>query len=199
MGPSIAGRPGAPSRGDRYRVAMAQRVIEARGSLDRERLVAIATEREARFVPAGTSLQVQLGNFRGERRRLAFVIDEYGDVLGLVALEDILEEIVGEFTTQPALLHRAIHAEKGGSFVVAGSTPLRTVNRRLGWSLPTDGPRTLSGAIVEYLEAIPQPGTALQLHGHAVEVLQTAENTVRTARMWPAAEPSPGPTDTRET
>ena len=171
----------------------------ARGSLDRERLVAIATEREARFVPAGTSLQVQLGNFRGERRRLAFVIDEYGDVLGLVALEDILEEIVGEFTTQPALLHRAIHAEKGGSFVVAGSTPLRTLNRRLGWTLPTDGPRTLSGAIVEYLEAIPQPGTALQLHGHAVEVLQTAENTVRTARMWPAAEPSPGPTDTRET
>jgi len=171
----------------------------ARGSLDRARLVAIAAEREARFVPAGTSLQVQLRNFRGERRRLAFVIDEYGDVQGLVALEDILEEIVGEFTTQPALLHRSIHAEPPGSFVIAGSTPLRSINRRLGWALPTDGPRTLSGAIVEYLEAIPQPGTALQLHGHAVEVLQTAENTVRTARMWPAAAPSSGPTDIRET
>jgi len=158
----------------------------ARGTLDRERLIMIAAEREARFVPTGTSLQVQLGHFRGERRRLAFVVDEYGDVQGLVALEDILEEIVGEFTTQPALLHQAIHAEARGSYVIAGSTPLRTINRRLGWKLPTDGPRTLSGAIVEYLETIPQPGTALRLHGHAVEVLQTAENTVRTARLWPA-------------
>ena len=171
----------------------------ARGTLDRERLVTIAAEREARFVPTGTSLQVQLGHFRGERRRLAFVVDEYGDVQGLVALEDILEEIVGEFTTQPALLHQAIHAEARGSYVIAGSTPLRTINRRLGWKLPTDGPRTLSGAIVEYLETIPQPGIALQLYGHAVEVLQTAGNTVRTARLWPApAGGAPGHEETRK-
>ncbi len=171
----------------------------ARGTLDRDRLVAIAAEREARFVPTGTSLQVQLAHFRGERRRLAFVVDEYGDVQGLVALEDILEEIVGEFTTQPALLHQAIHAEAGGSYVIAGNTPLRIINRRLGWKLPTDGPRTLSGAIVEYLEAIPQPGTALQLYGHAIEVLQTAENTVRTARLWPApAGAGPGQEETRQ-
>jgi Mg2+/Co2+ transporter CorC len=158
----------------------------ARGDLDRDRLATMAREREARFVPSGTSLQVQLGNFRGERRRLAFIVDEYGDVQGLVTLEDILEEIVGDFTTQPAMLHQAIHADGRGRYVIAGATPLRTINRKLGWQLPTDGPRTLSGAIIEYLEAIPSPGTALKLHGYQIEVLQIAENTVRTARLSPA-------------
>ena len=88
------------------------------------------------------------------------------------------------------MLHQAIHADGQGRYVIAGATPLRTINRRLGWNLPTDGPRTLSGAIIEYLESIPQPGTALRLRGYAVEVLQTGENTVRTARMWPVQDAS---------
>ena len=155
----------------------------ALGRLDRERLREAALRREALFVPEGTTLQSQLIAFRKLRRRIAFVVDEYGDVLGLVTLEDILEEIVGEFTTQPALLQREVLAQADGSHVVAGGTPLRLLGRRLAWDLPTEGPRTLSGLIVEQLESIPQPGATLELAGRRVEVLQVADNTVRTARI----------------
>lgn len=157
----------------------------ALGRLDRERLREIARRREALFVPEGTTLQSQLIAFRKLRRRIAFVVDEYGDVLGLVTLEDILEEIVGEFTTQPALLQREVLEQADGSYVVAGSTPLRLLGRRLAWNLPTEGPRTLSGLIVERLESIPEPGVQLELAGRKVEVLQVADNTVRTVRVHP--------------
>jgi CBS domain containing-hemolysin-like protein len=155
----------------------------AQGRLDRERLREAAMRREALFVPEGTTLQAQLISFRKLRRRIAFVVDEYGDVQGLVTLEDILEEIVGEFTTQPALLQREVMQQPDGSYLVAGSAPVRMLSRRLGWNLPTEGPRTLSGLIVEQLEAIPQAGTALDLAGRRVEVVQVADNTVRTARV----------------
>ncbi len=155
----------------------------ALGRLDRERLREAAMSREALFVPEGTTLQAQLIAFRKLRRRIAFVVDEYGDVLGLVTLEDILEEVVGEFTTQPALLERDITPQPDGSCVIAGSAPVRLLSRRLGWDLPTEGPRTLSGLIVEQLEAIPEAGVALDLAGRRVEVLQVADNTVRTARV----------------
>jgi len=158
----------------------------ATGRLNRERLREVATQRDALFVPEGTTLQAQLIAFRKLKRRIAFVVDEYGDVLGLVTLEDILEEIVGEFTTQPGALNRDVMPQADGSFVVAGGAAVRTVNRTLGWDLPTDGPRTMSGLIVEYLEAIPEPGTSLMLGEHQVEILQIADNTVRTARVWPA-------------
>jgi CBS domain containing-hemolysin-like protein len=159
----------------------------ASGRLTRERLREVATQRDAVFVPEGTSLQSQLIAFRKLKRRIAFVVDEYGDVLGLVTLEDILEEIVGDFTRQPGSLNRDVIPQPDGSFVVAGGAAVRAVNRALGWTLPTDGPRTVSGLIVEYLEAIPTPGTSLKLGGHPVEILQIADNTVRTARVWPAA------------
>jgi CBS domain containing-hemolysin-like protein len=155
----------------------------ALGRLDRERLREAATRREALFVPEGTTLQAQLIAFRKLRRRIAFVVDEYGDVLGLVTLEDILEEIVGEFTTQPALLERAVMPQPDGSCLVAGSAPARMLARRLGWDLPSEGPRTLSGLIVEQLESIPKAGATLELAGRRVEVLQVADNTVRTARV----------------
>jgi len=158
----------------------------ATGRLTRERLMEVATQRDALFVPVGTTLQAQLIAFRKLKRRIAFVVDEYGDVLGLVTLEDILEEIVGEFTTQPGALNRDVMPQADGSFVIAGSAAVRNVNRALGWELPTDGPRTLSGLIVEYLEAIPEAGTSLMLDEHPVEILQVADNTVRTARVWPA-------------
>jgi len=155
----------------------------ARGELDKEKFVALARGREPYFVPSGTSLNSQLLNFQRLRRRSALVVNEYGDVQGLVTLEDLLEEIVGEFTTDPGMLHKDIHTEADGSYVINGGINIRTLNRRLGWSLPTNGPRTLNGLILEYLETIPAVGTSLKLGAHSVEILQTADNTVRAVRI----------------
>jgi CBS domain containing-hemolysin-like protein len=157
------------------------------GRLTRERLVEIAARREALFAPEGTTLYDQLLRFRRLRRRIAFVVDEYGDLQGLVTLEDILEEVVGEFTTQPAPQLARISRHADGSYVVPGTVTLREINRTLGWNLPTDGPRTLSGLIVEQLEAIPEAGARLTVGNHAIEVLQVADNAVRTARIRQAA------------
>jgi Mg2+/Co2+ transporter CorB len=155
----------------------------AHGELDTDSLVNLARAREPFFVPAGTSLNTQLQNFQRDRRRMALVVNEYGDVQGLITLEDLLEEIVGEFTTDPTTLHRDIHRDVDGSYVVSGSISVRTLNRTLGWTLPTDGPRTLNGLIFEYLETIPEPGTSLRLGNYAVEILQTADNVVKMARL----------------
>ena len=162
----------------------------AAGRLTRERLVAIAERREALFAPEGTTLYDQLLRFRRLRRRIAFVVNEYGDLQGLVTLEDILEEVVGEFTTQPAPQVARISAHAAGGQVVPGTLTLREINRTLGWNLPTTGPRTLSGLIVEQLESIPDPGATLIVGGHTIEVLQVADNAVRTARIWPTATDS---------
>jgi Mg2+/Co2+ transporter CorB len=158
----------------------------ARGELDRDGLARLARQREPYYVPEGTTLNQQLVAFQENERRHAYVVDEYGDVQGLVTIEDLLEEIVGEFTTLPRSARREVRADPDGSYVVPGGTTLRALNRALGWKLPTDGPKTLNGLIVEYLEAIPEPGTSLKLAGHPVEVLQIADNAVRTARIWPA-------------
>jgi len=163
----------------------------ASGRLTRERLVEIAARREALFVPEGTTLYDQLLRFRRLRRRIAFVVDEYGDLQGLVTLEDILEEVVGEFTTQPAPQLARISRHADGSYMVPGALALREINRTLGWNLPTDGPRTLSGLIVEQLEAIPEAGASLTVGNHRIEVLQVADNAVRTARIRPAADGDP--------
>ncbi len=157
----------------------------ARGDLSRDLLRRLAQEREPLFVPAGTTLNNQLLTFQQQRRRMALVVNEYGDVEGLVTLEDILEEIVGEFTSDPATLHRDIHRDGKGGFVVSAGVNIRTLNRRLAWNLPTDGPRTLNGLIVEYLETIPEAGTSLKIANYAVEILQTAGNAVKTARIVP--------------
>lgn len=157
----------------------------ARADLTRERLLQLAREREGYFVPEGTTLSVQLLNFQRDRRRIALVVDEYGDIRGLVTLEDILEEVVGDFTSAPGALHQDIHRDADGSFVINGAISIRVLNKTLGWDLPTDGPRTLNGLILEYLETIPQPGTGLKLGNLSVEILQTAENSVKTARIRP--------------
>jgi Mg2+/Co2+ transporter CorB len=158
----------------------------ARGRVDRAMLVQIAREREPYYVPSGTTLNTQLLNFQRSKRRLAFVVDEYGDIQGLVTLEDILEEIVGEFTTDPAtMMHRDVHAEEDGCFVVNASATIRALNRSMRWNLPTDGPKTLNGLIVEFLETIPDIGTTLKIAGYTIEVLQTADNTIRTVRIRP--------------
>lgn len=157
------------------------------GEISREILLRLAREREAYFVPDGTTLDVQLQNFQRDRRRIALVVDEYGDIRGLVTLEDILEEIVGEFTSDPNTLHKDIHREADGSYVVSGTINVRVLNRTLGWTLPTDGPRTLNGLILEYLENIPEAGTGLKLGDISVEILQAIDNAVKTARLKPFA------------
>jgi Mg2+/Co2+ transporter CorB len=144
--------------------------------------------REPYFVPEGTSLTKQMLNFQREKRRIALVVDEYGDVQGLVTLEDILEEIVGEFTTDPAARIRDIHPQEDGSFLVDGSTSIRDLNRELGINLPTDGPKTLNGLILEHLESIPEAGTSLLLGSYPIEIMQTKENAVKMARLQPALE-----------
>lgn len=172
----------------------------AHGEMSRETLLRLAREREAYFVPDGTTLDVQLQNFQRDRRRIALVVDEYGDLIGLVTLEDILEEIVGEFTSDPGTLHRDIHREADGSYVVSGAINVRVLNRTLGWTLPTDGPRTLNGLVLEYLENIPEPGTNLKLGDISVEILQAVDNAVKTARLRPhvnAEEPHRRPGQTR--
>lgn len=156
----------------------------ARGTLTRERFIEIARSREPYYVPEGTPLNVQLSNFQRNRRRLAFVVNEYGDIEGLVTLEDILEEIVGEFTSDPATItHKDIHTERPGVYIVNASATIRALNRALQWSLPTDGPKTLNGLLIERLEAIPEPGTTLKVDGYTFEVLQTGDNIIKTVRV----------------
>jgi Mg2+/Co2+ transporter CorB len=151
--------------------------------------------REPYFIPEGTSLTRQLLNFQQQRRRVGLVVDEYGDVLGLVTLEDILEEIVGEFTTDPAASgSRKLVPRADGGYVVDGRTAIRTLNRMLDWKLPTDGPRTLNGLVMEHLEAIPEPGARLTLAGHPTEIVEISGNRVKTAVIWP--NPEPGTTET---
>lgn len=161
----------------------------AHGDLGRESLEELAREREAYFVPEGTTLSLQLHNFQRDRRRIALVVDEYGDMRGLVTLEDILEEVVGEFTSDPSTLHKDIHRDTDGSYVISGTINVRVLNRTLGWTLPTDGPRTLNGLILEMLETIPEPGTGLRIDDISIEILQVADNAVRTARMRPIEKP----------
>jgi Mg2+/Co2+ transporter CorB len=163
----------------------------ARGHLDLDTLTVAAQAREPYFVPSGTTLNTQLLNFQRNKRRMAFVVDEYGDIQGLVTIEDILEEIVGEFTTDPAtMMHKDVHAEADGSFVASASATIRALNRSMRWNLPTDGPKTLNGLIVEFLETIPEPGTTLKMADYMLEVLQTGDNAIKTVRIRPP-EPTP--------
>ena len=162
-----------------------RRVLAAmlEGELDREQLV--AQLQEPYFIPEGTRLHVQMRNFQVQRRRLGLVLDEYGEIVGLATLDDILEEIVGDFTTDPAELISDIQAEDDGTYLAAGSASVRELKRLLDWQLPADGPKTLNGLILEKLETIPEPGTSMLIDQHPVTVLQTEENRVKVARVAP--------------
>ncbi len=153
-----------------------------RGELDRETLEGLI--REPLFIPENTPLNRQLLQFQRERRRIGLVVDEYGDIQGLATLEDILEEVVGEFTTDPATSISDFTAETDGSYLVNGMVNVRDLNRALQMDLPTDGPKTLNGMVLEYLEAIPEPGTSLLLSGYPVEIIQTKDNLVKTLRVY---------------
>jgi Mg2+/Co2+ transporter CorB len=156
----------------------------ARGTLDREKFEELAAGREPYYVPEGTPLTVQLAQFQRNRRRIGFVVDEYGDIEGLVTLEDILEEIVGEFTNDTAtIVHKDVHVEAPGVYIVNAGATIRALNRALAWQLPTDGPKTLNGLLLERLETIPDAGTALELDRYRIEVLQIQDNAIRTVRV----------------
>lgn len=141
--------------------------------------------REPYFIPESTPLNTQLINFQKEKRRFGMVVDEYGDLLGLATLEDILEEIVGEFTTDYASTSQDIIPQEDGTFIIDGTSAVRTINKTLGWKFPQDGPKTLNGLITETLENIPDTNVCLRVAGHRVEVLQIKDNVVKAAIVHP--------------
>ncbi len=155
----------------------------ARNELDRDSL--LDATRECYYIPEGTPLNTQLLNFQREQRRIGLVVDEYGDIQGLVTLEDILEEIVGEFTSDPAALVKGVFAQDDGTWLVTASANIRNLNRKMGWHLPEDGPRTLNGLITEYLETIPENGTSVKLNDYPIEIVQTQGNAIKTVRISP--------------
>lgn len=150
-------------------------------ALGKESLRGIA--RAPYFVPEGTPLYQQLLNFQRARQRIGLVVDEYGDFMGLITLVDLLEEIVGEFATDPADSISEIYRGEDGGLTIDCGIGVRELNRALRWELPTDGPKTLNGLILDYLETIPEPGTSLRLQGHTMEIIQTTENAVKTVRL----------------
>ncbi len=140
--------------------------------------------KEPYFVPQGTPLNIQLLNFQKQRKRIALIVDEYGEMCGLLAVEDILEEIVGEFTTSVSSSTK-VDPQSDGSYLVDGAITLRDLNRATQWQFPTRGPRTLNGLIVEYLEALPHTGTCVRIAGYPIEIMQVNENRVIVARIFP--------------
>jgi Mg2+/Co2+ transporter CorB len=137
------------------------------------------------FIPEGTALNRQLINFQKQKRRIGLVVDEYGDIEGLVTLEDLLEEIVGEFTTDSPTTGDELLRQPDGSVVVDGGISLRELNRALGLRLPVDGPKTLSGLIVDYLEDIPEAPASVRIDGVVMDIVQLKNNTIRTVRIPP--------------
>jgi len=150
-------------------------------SFDQDMLVELLDE--PYFVPEGTPLSTQLVQFQRRRQRIALVVDEYGDIQGIVTLEDILEEIVGEFTTDPADEDEDVIREGAASWLVDGSANIRELNRSQDWDLPTDGPKTINGLILEMLETIPEPSTCVKISGYPIEIVETDDTRIRTVRI----------------
>ncbi len=154
----------------------------ASGEYMKEELESVV--REPYFIPESTPLHTQLFNFQKNQRRMALVVNEYGDVQGICTLEDILEEIVGEFTTDVATASSPdVKPVKDGSFIVDGTAFVRDVNKTMAWSLPTDGPKTISGMLVETMEHIPESPVCVQIDNYRFETLQVKDNTIKVARV----------------
>jgi Mg2+/Co2+ transporter CorB len=160
------------------------------GELERDRLAGLLTE--PYFVPASTPLFAQLQYFQENRQRFALVVDEYGELQGLMTLEDIIEEIIGEFTTNAPSIAAIRAWDKNDSALVEGASPLRELNRKLGLALPLGGPKTLNGLILEHFQDIPESGVSLKIAGVPMEIVQTQDRVVRTVRLFkPKAEERP--------
>ncbi|HEX7382097.1 MAG TPA: HlyC/CorC family transporter [Nevskiaceae bacterium] len=157
--------------------------LAAAGKLELDSFLKLA--RTPYFIPEGTPLNRQLLNFQTQQRRLGFVVDEYGDIQGLVALEDILEEVVGDFTSDPAVGRKSVERRADGSVVAAGAASIRSLNRRLGWRLPLGDARTVNGLVLEQLQDLPKPGVRLRVGDYDIEVIDIDSNSVRTARIRP--------------
>jgi len=146
------------------------------------------TLHEPYYIPSETPLLKQLQQFQERHTRLGLVVDEYGELLGLVTLENILEEIVGEFTTQSPSQTGKFIRQEDGSYILEGSSSLRELNRKLGMRLPLQGAKTLNGLILEHLENIPETGTSLKIAGYPIEIIQTQNRIVKVARIFPPPE-----------
>jgi len=153
------------------------------GKLDRDKLR--QSTRPAYFIPEGTALTQQLLNFREASRRIAIVVDEYGEILGLLTLEDILEEVVGEFSTVPVSHTREIQKREDGSIWLDGATPIRDINRHLDIELPVDGPKTINGLITEHLQSIPVPNMTVLINDHPMEICKTRKNAIKALIIHP--------------
>ncbi|HEY3299269.1 MAG TPA: HlyC/CorC family transporter [Methylophilaceae bacterium] len=140
--------------------------------------------KEPYFIPASTPLYTQMQQFQEHRRRIALVVDEYGELKGLITIEDILEEIIGDFTAQSPLRHGSYRQEEDGSWIVDGSASLRDLNKKLGFEFPLDGPKTMNGLVLEHFEDIPEPNTSFKIGIHALEVLQTQDRVVKSVRIY---------------
>jgi len=145
---------------------------------------------EPYFVPENTSLQTLLLNFQQQKQRIGMVVDEYGDIQGIVTIEDIIEEIIGEFTTDLANTNIDIHPQGDDTYLIDGGAHIRLINRQLGWDLPQDGPKTLNGLITEYLETIPESNICVVINGYRIEIVQIQDNMIRTAKLIEAPSPT---------
>ncbi|BBB15676.1 magnesium and cobalt efflux protein [Candidatus Rickettsiella viridis] len=167
-----------------------RRVLNSLSEQQLSKEVLINAAEEVHFIPEATALNSQLLNFRREKHRIGLVVNEYGEIQGLITLEDILEEIVGEFTTDTALMRRAITLQADGSYLVDGGIALRDLNRQLNYDLPLRGPKTLSGLIIEQLEVIPKIGAVLHLENKRMEVIAVKNNRIKTVKIFPTLLPS---------
>lgn len=134
------------------------------------------------FIPENTPVHTQMLRFKSDKIRIGLVVDEYGDVQGLVTLDDLLQEIVGELITEDT---SAAREQSDGSYLVDANITVRELNRITQWSLPTEGPKTLNGLIIEFMETIPDPGTSIKLHGYPVEIIKRDKNTVKLVKFLP--------------
>ncbi|NUY56841.1 MULTISPECIES: HlyC/CorC family transporter [unclassified Salinivibrio] len=170
------------------RVRKAYRLMVEKNEFNKETLLRAADE--VYFIPEGTPLNVQMLKFQRNKQRIGLVVDEYGDMIGLVTLEDILEEIVGEFTTSlsPSLAEEITSLTDGG-YLIEGSANIRDLNKSLNWTLPTDGPRTLNGLILEHLEDIPKSRLSIEIDGHHIEIVDVADNMIKQVKVLPTDQP----------
>ncbi|MEM7465298.1 MAG: HlyC/CorC family transporter [Pseudomonadota bacterium] len=162
------------------------RLVLNKGSVELSDIEGLVVE--PYFVPTRTNLHTQLINFQLQRQRIAFCVDEYGELEGLVTLDDLLEEVVGEYTTDPLVYERDIHPQEDGTYLIDATANIRELNRSCGWELPEAGPKTLNGLILEALEDIPEPGTSLRIDNYTLEILHASDTVVKTVRVTPPAQ-----------
>lgn len=169
------------------RLRESYRLMLEKNEFTKETLLRAADE--IYFIPEATPLNSQLLKFQRNKERIGLVVDEYGDIQGLITLEDILEEIVGEFTTSIApTLAEEITPQPDGSFMIEGSANIRDINKGLQWDLPTDGPRTLNGLILEHLEEIPETEISLKIEQHNMKIIAVEENKINLVKVFPSPE-----------